>query len=547
MREAVDDLRRTADRGIDLDVDANRSAARTADDVGRMKVNADGLQSGIGPLRGFTDELGAAAGSGGMAANALIDAGEAAQIFGSQLGFSEGALGRLSLALGGIGLAAGGAIALFQYLKDQQQEIEEQVLTQLGVLDGIEDRFAQPSTGFEALADQLLGDETDRQQVLAYLLKLGLTLDDLPGVVRAVATADDGFFASLLTGKGVSPEAANEIARMAVEGKSLQAIIADPDVNTAFWQMDEGAQAAVRTVTSLTGQMRDMRIDESVIQSLGAILAEGGAAADELRRLREQFPDASYVDLFDMLAQSLADIKANASNVPPPFDQSDLDAVLGVAGGMQQVAANTDSAVASTERLIGTYDLLTGRISEERQLIALTEQYQRTLDALGEKTQAEASNSEDAAEASANYRKELLTLQQMVVGYGEAFDDIPPEKITRLYTAIDDGDLTRAATLLAELTADRSIRITVDLANPGPVQFLIDPSGGAPTQVSGARRPTVISSAPTVPTPPPAFSQADLDRVLGQRGDNRVTNIYTLGPDPVPAIREYEFAGGRAG
>ena len=75
--EAVDELKRTAARGIDIDVDVDpaRNAGRAADDIRRMNVNADGLQSGIGPLRGFTDELGGTAAAGGTAANALIDAG----------------------------------------------------------------------------------------------------------------------------------------------------------------------------------------------------------------------------------------------------------------------------------------------------------------------------------------------------------------------------------------------------------------------------------------------------------------------------------------
>lgn len=110
---------------IDIaDADLDR-VARTRDGIRDVGVNAEGLQRGIGPLRGFTDELGGTAGAAGTATNALIDAGEAVEIFGAQLGLSEQTLGRVSLALGGIGLAVGAATFAWSKYREAQQKARE--------------------------------------------------------------------------------------------------------------------------------------------------------------------------------------------------------------------------------------------------------------------------------------------------------------------------------------------------------------------------------------------------------------------------------------
>ena len=187
IRQSVDDLRRTAERGIDLNVDSNGTAARTAADVRRMQVNAEGLQRGIGPLRGFTDELGAAAGTGGMAANAMIDAGEAVEVFGAQLGISQEKLGRYSLVTfvskagleAGIGIALGVAIPLIKMLADGQDEVAEntqkandRLKDQTGLLDLIEGRLDnQPS-----IVDALLPEE-ERNELIRAFFDVGVGVD----------------------------------------------------------------------------------------------------------------------------------------------------------------------------------------------------------------------------------------------------------------------------------------------------------------------------------------------------------------------------------
>jgi hypothetical protein len=109
---------------VDVDVDRAKLAG-AANDVKSLGVNAEGIQRGIGPLRGFTDELGGTSAAAGTAAAALVDAGEAVEIFGAQLGLSEKTLGRISLGLGAVGLAVGAAtLAWGKYQEGQKKAAE---------------------------------------------------------------------------------------------------------------------------------------------------------------------------------------------------------------------------------------------------------------------------------------------------------------------------------------------------------------------------------------------------------------------------------------
>lgn len=553
VADTLDRVRREAEQGIDIHVDTNGSAARAADDVKRLGVNADGLQSGIGPLRGFTDELGGTAAAGGTAANALIDAGEAAQIFGSQLGFSEAALGKISLALGGVGLAAGGLIALYSHMKQQQEELEEQLrdttnefLDQLGVLDGIRDRFANPSTGFDTFADQLLGDDAQRAAVLADLLKLDLTLTDLPDVIRAISQADDGFVKDLLTGNGVGDATADAIAKMVAEGESFSRIMVELQKQPGFRQISDEAKDTIKVMVDLVDEVEGLHIEDAVVQSLGQILAEGGAAADIMRRLREEFPDESYVQLFDRLATEIANIRDNAGDVPPPFSQEDLDTVLGVSDALATAASNTEATATATERLIGTYDLLSERLSQEQQLLGLAASWDQVLEKAGDYWAAQQDETESNEKAYQDYRRELIRFSQEIIRYAENVEGIPPEKVTKLIQALDSGNLADIQRQLEELTADQEIKIRLAVDNPGEIKFVIDKETGAPTLVSGGAQPTVVRTVNT-PTPAAPFSGDDLSRVLSGRGGPVTNNYYTIGQDATTTAqqrRDYEFGNG---
>jgi hypothetical protein len=148
---------------INIDVDqAQVSRIReTGDHVKTVGERTEALQSGIGPLRGFTDELGASSAAAGTAANALVDAGEAAQIFGAQMGLSEKTLSRVSLGLGGIGLAVGVATFAWGKYKEAQRKAAEQTEKMIAVQEQLADgKYAEAAS---SLADEY-GDLFKRLQ-----------------------------------------------------------------------------------------------------------------------------------------------------------------------------------------------------------------------------------------------------------------------------------------------------------------------------------------------------------------------------------------------
>jgi len=152
---AIDELARNAREltrepfRVDIDVDREKVKG-AAEDVRQIGVNAEGLQRGIGPLRGFTDELGDGAGKAGVFANAFIDAGEAVEIFGGQLGLSQQTLGRVSTGLGIAGLAIGAATAAWGLYTASQRRAKEAAEDLLEIQKQLrEGNIADAATGIQ--------------------------------------------------------------------------------------------------------------------------------------------------------------------------------------------------------------------------------------------------------------------------------------------------------------------------------------------------------------------------------------------------------------
>lgn len=191
---------------VDVDTMSLDRVKRAGDDVKQIGVNAEGLQRGVGPLRGFTDELGGAAGAAGTATNALIDAGEAVEIFGAQLGLSQQTLGRVSLALGGIGLAVGAATIAWSKYRDAQKKAQERAELLVKVQDQLADRKyreaaetladAYADTFADAIAEGLTYDD-----VIGLLTddtrKLSLAVDDQGRILSGTAETASGKFVEL--------------------------------------------------------------------------------------------------------------------------------------------------------------------------------------------------------------------------------------------------------------------------------------------------------------------------------------------------------------
>ena len=148
------DLSELAERKYEIEIDADprRTAKRAAGDVQGLNETS---QRGIGVLRGFTDELGETAQAGGVAGNAVIDAGEAIEIFGAKAGISEAVLGKVAGALGGIGLAVTAGSVAWGALSASQREATERADKLLEVQKQLQD------LKYEAAAEQFYEQYSD--------------------------------------------------------------------------------------------------------------------------------------------------------------------------------------------------------------------------------------------------------------------------------------------------------------------------------------------------------------------------------------------------
>ena len=93
---------------VQIDVDQKGNAKRAAEDLEGVRQKAEGFQSSLPALRGFTDEMGGMSQAAGVAGQALGDLGDFAGIMGEKFGVSEETMAGVSSVLGGIGLAVVG-------------------------------------------------------------------------------------------------------------------------------------------------------------------------------------------------------------------------------------------------------------------------------------------------------------------------------------------------------------------------------------------------------------------------------------------------------
>lgn len=125
----------------------------------------------------------------------------------------------------------------------------------------------------------------------------------------------------------------------------------------------------------------------------------------------------------------------------------------------------------------------------------------------------------ERVKAAPGDRQETRDLLNLVLDLGEAYDDIPRQKIVELYTQIERGQVEAAFNEIQQLANQRQIRLQIAV---GGTSFRIDPNGGAPTQIE---TPTTVSAVPT----------------------QSVTNIYQIAPTQgqvVGATDANRFANG---
>lgn len=579
VADDLGDLQATADRGIDIDVDVDRAgnAGRAADDVRRLNTSAEGLQRGIGPLRGFTDELGGAASAGGTAANAIIDAGEAVEIFGSQLGISEQALGKASLALGALGLATGVGLAAWQKYKDGQAEtrreirettsaIEDQLL-ELGLLADQADRLAsvaaRSTDPFDQFAAALFGalDEEQTQKARRELAELDLTVADLADVFRGVNTDDVGFFTEQLARFGVDPSQIDSIAAAAAATDNFESAVNRLKQNTDFDAADvlDADRATLEPIIEALQDLRDLTDDQNIADVvrnlLDAIETDGGRAAQVLADVRAELgADAGDLAVYGEVLERLQAIERETEQLRPSiaagFAGDVVERFVDITNRARDVVENARDSIEDASRvswvdqirqigdMIAAADALpdplqrvidyAGQVADafERQSAALDELQTRVDD---ERLFTRIAEQFERATGDDATRDDVLTLLDLVLSLGDAIDDLPKDQIIRLYSEIDRGNFDAAAQLLADLTADRSVRITIDPDDD--VRFAINRDGAAaPTRITSPI--AGVEATPVIPVTQSTTIYAvnpGTEQVAAAQADD----AFAQGPRPV--------------
>lgn len=489
VRESVEDLRQTAERGIDLNIDADRSAARTATDVESIRRRGEGLQSAIPALRGFGDELGGTARAAGVAGQAVGDLGDFSLILGEKFGLSETATTSLGTALGAAGLAAviaGVAVPALQSLISQQDELSAQTQGAIDALSEQADvlgKFEQFVTGLGtskgAIVTAVLGDEGDEvlRDAARDLGRLGLTVEDLPKIFGGSTGSVSDFYRSILLAKGATDEQAQAFADLAANGGIVSANL-------------DGVPEALRPVIQSMIDLRELSSDVDLEAAFEGVIRElvglGEVGPDVLAQIEDGTITAqeAFTRYAETAREATDEVVDSLDNIPPAV-QSMSDRAL----------AAFSTFVDEVNRLwAGALTEANAPLDELRQQLENEKTFERLADQL------------DKVKAAPGDREETRRLLDLVLGLGEAYDEIPRQKIVEIFTQIDEGQVFEAFNEIQRLANERGIRLPV---TQGGTVARIDP-GAAPT-IAGA---------------------------------TNITNVYTIGVDPVPATRDYVFANG---
>lgn len=364
---------------------------------------ADTAQSGIGPLRGFTDELGESSQKAGVWGNAIIDAGETIQIFGAKAGLSDKALSRISGALATAGIAiAAGMIAWSAYNSKQDETRESTQATIdaltgiMGVIGDVKDRLAEAaktSTDFgDAFTAALLEsmDDGNLTRTTNALADLNLGFEDLGASIRKLE--DDNYevtgsfegMADILRNSGVD-EYTDEIAQAIHQGENWDAITAHLTQNLINSGMSaEEAKETTERLTAAYGdqinaaeELNDQQQRQDYIEVAESQLAIAKATDEATRAFLAEWeaahPDATALETWEALREHQLALGESLVKVTGGYE-----AVKGPA--YDAAAAAEESALAAEEAAQAYRDELTASLEDatealEENTAALDEQY----------------------------------------------------------------------------------------------------------------------------------------------------------------------------
>lgn len=524
LEDAQTDLRELqefAGRDVEVEIDVDQQSTaglRTAkDDVRGL---SDTAQSGIGPLRGLTDELGESAGAGGVAANAIIDAGEAIEIFGAKAGISGATLAKASGVIAGVGIAIGVAAVAWQRYQSIQAEAEkaiddttEALREQLDLAEQVEGKFDEAGNIGEAFADRLLGDESRRDAALDFLNEFGLTIDDLPAALAAIEGPDSGlaYLTDLLVeNKGVP----REFAAAMLEAADATVEIGGVQQDAALSFLEGGD--AIRDVTNA---FRELGAEESANRTLVELSTSSDEARDRIDAIRESLDGATDVQVLDAYIRKFGDATDATDDAADAADDyadglnaveeaalaaaeaivEQSDAALEAAGATRSIADANLAVVSSSDdwnaTLFASTAALNGTIEGQEKVVAGTAEYNELLndttqaavgaaDAIVDQAAATAASNGETLSASAAtsaWNQSMVgaaqqasgPLKQSIIDYIATVNGITPEVVTAVLADTQYDTVEEAAAALDGLSETQKAQILAE-AQTGDAQREID-------------------------------------------------------------------------
>lgn len=493
-------IRITAKGDAERKLDAIQSEIRDLDGASpKIRPEVDGSEldafidkleevtgfGGLGRLRGAGGAAGLGAAiaggfvlAGDAAADAAIDIDNVAKLTGDSVEFASrlaGVMGRAGVEtkdLQDILLQMGGVLQddaeLAERLGinlDDGRTLGERFVQ---VVELLGDRFTDTSER-SLVASRLFGEEGVRQvnAVTAAYEDLGQAVDEYNG---KIFTQEDA-------------EKAREYKRALAEVRSEFELIALEIGGQAVPALGEFLQALqdIDDFVSTNG-------GPGLFDQIGAVLSNpfnpATAVINELERAGEKGEEAA-ARTRQAFERELPDVAARIRDIfdglNPPTEA--------VATSFDLVNREIELAIQNVERF-GTDGVeQMGKLEEAtRDALDPFAELQEKLDS--EKTFDRLAEALERVKAAPGDREETRRLLELVLDLGRAYDDIPPETITKIFAQADRGQIDQVFNELQALADQRGIRLQV---STGGTSFRINP-GSAPTQV---QTPTQFSATPS--------------------------------------------------
>lgn len=341
-----------------------------------VRDTADTIQSGIGPLRGFTDELGESTQQAGTWANAIIDSGEAIQIFGAKLGADQRKLGKISAAIGAVGIGVGLVIAAFGKLAanraqreawhvERVEAYEEAIKDALGAVEGVNTSLRETGELMATVDSDSWNPfaGADQIDIVPLLARAGITFNELVRAMEQGGAAYDELLIKIGNSGGgwddytalLAYAAQHQDAfREAQQAGTDQLAVFGHDLTSAAEALDM-YQRASGDITN--GEMAD------VWQTLAADIRDGRLetveAADAMNTLKAAYPGITDVKIFQAATKLVADQDDAVDKLAATLTDGLVDAqakvVAAVADGTAAHEAQADAVTAAAVAIRDEY------------------------------------------------------------------------------------------------------------------------------------------------------------------------------------------------